>query len=65
MTDWNQKGRKAAQSYLDGSGYAAYGQFVLTYLRAALRLTDTSAQWLACKDGFYERLREYNKTGIA
>ncbi len=41
-------------------GFAMYGRHSTTHLRALLRLTDTSEEWKAAKQGFYDRMREIN-----
>jgi hypothetical protein len=60
LMDWYQEGVRWMDRWFTPTGYALYGPYSTTHLRALLRLTDTSQDWLAAKRGFYDRMREIN-----
>lgn len=56
--DWYEEGRRWMNRSMTREGERLYGTFSRTHLRALLRLTRTSSEWLAAREGFYARMRE-------
>jgi hypothetical protein len=58
VIDWYMEGRRWYDRSQSHQGYNLYGPHGLTHLRALLKLTSDTQQYLAAQDGWRRRQRE-------